>query len=377
MRILILMSRASPWSHSIASSLVDYGNEVHVFDYATPPSGSMPIAEGDLDEFAGRYASVRSTAPRFRGNLRHLAALPEFRRVARAVAPDITLCLYAGGFAWLCYFAGVRPYAVYAVGSDILVGGALKGALSRVTITAAAIVLANGEYLAERTRILAPRANVRSLLLGVNLEELRIGAKSGTVRIFNHRAFDRVYNNETIIRALSQLPDHLDGYEVVFASGGPGLEPAIELADELLAPSIRRRVVFWGGARPRRELLDYLSRTDVYVSMALSDGTSTSVLEAMACGAFPVLSDIPQNRPLVDAGRSNGLLVPPLDSARLSRALAECIAQPDGARSTAPINRSLVEAIANGDVNRRTLDGLLRESATPAGRSGQPHARNG
>src|SRR4029079_13645664 len=47
-------------------------------------------------------------------------------------------------------------------------------------------------------------------------------------------------------------------------------------------------------------------RAEVYVSASRSDSTSQSLLEAMAAGALPVVSDIPGNREWVtDGERAN------------------------------------------------------------------------
>ncbi len=51
-----------------------------------------------------------------------------------------------------------------------------------------------------------------------------------------------------------------------------------------------------------------VARSDCYVSVSESDGVSLALLEALALGAVPVLSDIPANRPWVHDG-STGVLV--------------------------------------------------------------------
>jgi glycosyltransferase involved in cell wall biosynthesis len=64
----------------------------------------------------------------------------------------------------------------------------------------------------------------------------------------------------------------------------------------------------------------------VYVSTSLSDSTSVSLLEAMAAGTFPVVTDIEANHEWIDDGE-NGFLVPVDDPAaladRIHRALAD------------------------------------------------------
>jgi glycosyltransferase involved in cell wall biosynthesis len=71
------------------------------------------------------------------------------------------------------------------------------------------------------------------------------------------------------------------------------------------------------GAVPHDKVADYLSAADIYVSTSFSDGTSASLLEAMACSLAPLVTEIPGNMEWVENG-ANGLLVPVADSERLA-----------------------------------------------------------
>ena len=60
---------------------------------------------------------------------------------------------------------------------------------------------------------------------------------------------------------------------------------------------------------PHNELPKYLASSDVYVSTSLSDSTSLSLQEAMACELPPVVTDLSANREWVLDGK-NGFIVP-------------------------------------------------------------------
>lgn len=62
----------------------------------------------------------------------------------------------------------------------------------------------------------------------------------------------------------------------------------------------------------------------VTVSPSLHDGTPNTLLEAMACGCFPVAGDIESVREWIDGG-VNGLLYDPGDSAALARAILRAV----------------------------------------------------
>jgi glycosyltransferase involved in cell wall biosynthesis len=71
------------------------------------------------------------------------------------------------------------------------------------------------------------------------------------------------------------------------------------------------------GAIPHENVADYLSVADIYVSTSFSDGTSASLLEAMACSLTPVVTEINGNKEWIQDGM-NGLLVPPANHKSLT-----------------------------------------------------------
>jgi glycosyltransferase involved in cell wall biosynthesis len=72
------------------------------------------------------------------------------------------------------------------------------------------------------------------------------------------------------------------------------------------------------------ELWQLFSRSLVYVSLSSHDGTPNTLLEALACGCFPVVGDIESLREWLDDGR-NGLLVDPRDARAASAAIIRAL----------------------------------------------------
>lgn len=75
---------------------------------------------------------------------------------------------------------------------------------------------------------------------------------------------------------------------------------------------------------PQTELWQLFSRSLVYVSLSSHDGTPNTLLEALACGCFPVVGDIESLREWLDDGR-NGLLVDPRDAQAASAAIIRAL----------------------------------------------------
>ncbi len=68
----------------------------------------------------------------------------------------------------------------------------------------------------------------------------------------------------------------------------------------IAAAGLEGRVQFAGNV-PEDEMVTHFQASDVYISASHSDGSSVSLLQAMACGLPVIVSDIPGNREWVSA----------------------------------------------------------------------------
>jgi len=368
------MAIGSPWSAETALRLAGLGEEVHIIDFAAAVDRrDSYIGIGDAT-YESNLARLRSGCAGVHflsashPTLRYFLAAPQLASLLKEIGADVLLTLYGGGFASLALTSGFRPYACYVVGTDVL--GEQNGAkmwLNRRSLTAAAVVFANGQYLAERTGKLAPGARVVPLLLGIDAHAFAPGAnRSDTIEIICSRGFLPVYNNEALIKAVALLPDNARDFRVTFTSPGPQLPDARALADSLLGSSKRERVRFLGGV-DRSTLIDLLRRSHIYVSVSRSDGTSTALLEALACGLFPVLSDIPQHREWLVS--DNAVLSPLDDDRTLAESLLEVMGNDTRRERAASVNRKLVMDRADITHTSAQLHAHLKRLCRSSGRA--------
>lgn len=355
MRIAVLMAFARPWSQATVEMLTRLGHEIHAIDFEEEKGGYIGKADDDIARLEKMVAGVHLLSGYGASNFRYFRAVPAFRKLLRKIKPDILLTLYAGGFAQLAWLSRFRPYAIFAVGSDVLLQSGLRKIVARQTFEAAAEVFANGDYLAQKAAEMAPRAKITPLLLGVDTERFTPppGHQPGPIHIICNRGFKPIYNNESIIRALAALAD-APPFTFHFTSPGPTLEAAKALAFEVLPKEVYQRVIFHGGVSSEK-MLELLRASQIFVSMSRSDGTATSLLEALSCGLFPILSDIPQNRGWIIAEKQNGLLVPLDNIAALANALDTALRNPAMLTQASAFNRQNAQARADSRRNLHTL----------------------
>ena len=108
----------------------------------------------------------------------------------------------------------------------------------------------------------------------------------------------------TAIKVLERFADQLRDYEIVLYS--VGAEPraaAIKLAARKV---LNFRVIDWA---THDEMLANFGRARLYMGISISDAISTSVLESMAMGAFPIQTDTSCCGEWIEDGKS-GFIVP-------------------------------------------------------------------
>jgi glycosyltransferase involved in cell wall biosynthesis len=345
MRICLLGNAADIHVQRWAGFFIKRGHEVQVISL-TPGA-----VDGAKVHYVQWWPPVKQVG--------YLAALPKIRRLVKRISPDVLHSHYAISYGVLGALTGFRPHVIGAWGSDILISpGTSKlrwAVLGRALRQADFITSLSGQI----TRMLiergVPAEKIKTLPFGVDTRLFRARGNSDCdpdVDIICTRRLDNVYNVEVLLRALPKIIAHRPNLVCVLAGDGPQKETLKTLAHTL---GIEKHLRWLGWLSPA-ELATWLRRAKVYVSPSLSDGTSTALTEAMACGCFPVVSDIVANHPWVENGRT-GLLFPPSDPGALGKSLLEALESESLRKEALAINREKV----NKDANLYTIMGSVEE----------------
>ena len=264
------------------------------------------------------------------GYLSGVVWLLQVRRLVKRIEPDVLDAHYVGVPAYLGIASGFHPLVLSAWGSDVLIDpkqSLLRRILTRYALKRADRVICVSSALKEEISKLgvAPN-NIEITPIGIDTETFSPGSRNEELLrqleiadspvVISTRSLKPVYDVETLIKAIPLILRDIP--EAKFLIGGTGEQGSglEELARGLgIAGSIR-----FVGWIPDEEFPSYLASSDVYVSTSLSDGTSISLLEALACELAPVVTDIPANQAWVTNGET-GFLVPVGEH----RALAEKI----------------------------------------------------
>ena len=150
--------------------------------------------------------------------------------------------------------------------------------------------------------------------------------------------------NDIFFQALPEVLRQVPGL-VVLCAAMAGQPEAQRLLEPLRAQGLDRRV-FLLPHLPQTDLWDLFHLAQASNSPSAHDGTPNSLLEAMACGCFPVAGDIESLREWITPG-VNGLLVPPGDPVQLAEALILAMTCPGLRERAAHFNTELTAVRAD------------------------------
>lgn len=297
-----------------------------------------------------------------RTNWHYLLKLPRLWKVVRAIQPDILNAHFLSSYGILG--ALIRPTGCPLVvtlhGSDILLfpkRSFLHSWATRFALSRADLVISVAQHMTQvLPSYMSPDKPVLTLQYGVDTDRFYPPPTSAPRMpvCLSTRAMVPVSNLETVLLAARKLKDH--GSPVRIHMAGDGEQSAF-LKQKATELRLGNRVSFLGRIDHAR-MPDALRSASLYVSMSLSDGMSLSLMEAMACGAFPVVSDTPANRELI-TDSVNGYLVPPDSPEQLAQRLSDAWNQPELRQAAAERNWSLIREKGNYRKNMGIIESMF------------------
>jgi glycosyltransferase involved in cell wall biosynthesis len=305
--------------------------------------------------------------------LRYPLATPRVRKLLDRFDPEVVNAHFVPNYGLIGTLARRRPLVVSVWGSDVLVSGVASpfhAARARYVLARADRITTDAAMLTRAVIALGGAPDrVLTVPMGVEPERYRAArvappgaeAPGAPLLVVSTRKLEPIYNVGQLIAAVPALLRAQPGAGIEVAGDGPE-RPALAAAADRAAPG---RIVFHG-MLPHAEMARLLGRAAVYVSTSRSDSTSVSLLEAMAAGAFPVVTDIEANREWIDDG-VNGYRVPLDDPASLAARIAAALADPDLRARAAAENGRRIDERATWSRNMALVESMFAELAAPRG----------
>jgi glycosyltransferase involved in cell wall biosynthesis len=120
----------------------------------------------------------------------------------------------------------------------------------------------------------------------------------------------------TLLKAIRKLINDIPELHLQVLGDGPLRK---EMQQFVQKHELSRQVAFEGWVS-RDKMREAFQQTDLVVMPSLNEGMSMATLEAMACGAYIMVTDVSRNADLIEPG-INGEIIPPSDSVKLARSI--------------------------------------------------------
>jgi glycosyltransferase involved in cell wall biosynthesis len=169
--------------------------------------------------------------------------------------------------------------------------------------------------------------------------------------ILSTRGWEPIYGIELIAQSFAKIARERSNLRLLMLSNGSQASKIYKIFSEA---EVLDQIQFPGQVG-RSDLPRYYQAADLYVSASRSDGSSISLLEAMACGCPVLVSDIPGNLEWIQTG-VQGWLFRDGDSSDLGQALLTAVSQSrDRLSEMGKSARTLAEQRANWNNNFQVL----------------------
>jgi L-malate glycosyltransferase len=364
MKILYFSLGYSTHDHRFLKAISDGGHEVffvqlegnnrQVEDRPVPPNVQLVLWKGGREPFKW-------------GDLPKLVL--DFRRLVCKIKPDL---IHAGPIqtcAFIAVLSGFRPILTMSWGFDLMDDIHKSKWMERVTkYTLKRSTFFTSDAMVTRDKAVAYGMNPDKTIVfpwGVDLEHFSlttdyrpstmVHGPLSVVTLFCNRAWEPLYGVDVLARAFVKVAQERDDVNLLLLGGGSQghlLRQIFQNGDVL------DRVAF-AGQISQTVLPEWYHRADLYISPSHVDGSSVSLMEALACGLPCLVSDIPANKEWVTEGE-NGWLFRDGDVNHLAEKILAAIAQRETLPKVGQSSRRVAELRADWKKNAEALMKVYR-----------------
>ncbi len=325
MKVIYFSLDYSPHDHRFLASLAETEHEVfyvrlqrgrrQVEDRPVPAKIQQVLWAGGQSEFRWR-------------DLPKLTF--DFRHVVREIKPDL---IHAGPIqtcAFIAALSGFRPLLTMSWGFDLMDDVHKSKWMERITY-----------YVLRRSTFFTSDANVtrdkavkygmnpdRTVVFpwGVNLQDFAPSTAnrqpSTGFTLFCNRSWESRYGVDVLANAFVKVAQQNPNVDLLLLGGGSQGQAIRQILQR--GGALDR--VTMPGQVSQKDLPRFYNMADLYISPSHVDGSSVSLMEALACGIPCLVSDIPANKEWVVEGE-NGWLFPDGNADALAAKILDAIRQ--------------------------------------------------
>lgn len=307
MRVLYLTRGQSPHDLRFTQALAQTPHQVFVACLETPAGSPWPAGITEVKKVEPVTGNFWETfSPRAK----------QVRRIIEAVKPDL---VHAGPIQEIAFWVVVakfRPLVSMSWGSDLMKkaeSSLWNRWVTRYTLGYTDVLVGDCDCVGQKAASFGfPLEHYRKFPWGVDLEHFTPGVSDDLRNslgwhdqfvLLSNRSLETLYGVDVIVNAFIKARQTNPDLRLLLYGRGTQEEKL----RQMLETSGNAPYVHFGGFADYDRLPDLYRSADLYLSASHSDGSSVSLMEAMACGLPVLVSDIPGNLEWVREGENGWL----------------------------------------------------------------------
>ncbi|MBN2175415.1 MAG: glycosyltransferase [Bacteroidales bacterium] len=243
------------------------------------------------------------------GNYQIIKKYRKVKKIIKKIEPDFVNAHYITSYGFLAAmikrFSSLKFILIQSAwGTDILVTpfkNKLYFWITKFSLNAANLITSDSEYM---TQVIRSMSGIKTLTFTFGLEnlpEVDLNEKKDWL-FYSNRMLSDNYSIEEVIEFFSRVAHDIPEALLIISHDGPNRKKLESRTEE---SGMSEKTRFMGFVSEEKQA-DLYKIAQFYISIPTSDATSVSLLEAMAYGCIPIVSDIPANREWIREGE-NGI----------------------------------------------------------------------
>lgn len=278
--------------------------------------------------------------------------IKRLKNIIQSFQPDIIHVHQANSYGYITAKAnqGKIPQVLTIWGSDVLLlpkKSAVHKRMVQKALRGANKITADARFIENNVSELIGKHDFTTANFGIDLPSLNINLEAKENIVYSNRLHNDLYNIDSIIEGFAEFHTNHNDWKLVIAGRGNNTEALKKLAAESLPDNAFDFV----GFVDYDTNMSFYQKSKIYVTIPSSDGTSVSLLEAMACGTIPVVSDLPANHEWI-TNTENGVIL----TSSVVNALNEAVQL--NSEKVAAVNTTIIHEKATKQANREIFLGI-------------------
>jgi glycosyltransferase involved in cell wall biosynthesis len=289
--------------------------------------------------------------------LKYILSIKKVRNIVKNIKPDLLIGYRPPSYGFLAACTGFHPLVIALQGQHPVYppDSIVKIIFAKYVFQKADLINSWAEHMSsDLIRFKVNPKKLKTYPRGVIIPENSFIKKrvcNNYFTLISTRGLNPGYNHEQIILSLPSVIKYVGKVRYLIAGDGKEKKKLKTLVHDL---GIENHVEFLGNIQ-YKEIINLLMITDVMISAVPTDGVSSSLLEAMTYGAFPIVTDNIANRLWIEDGK-NGILFPLGNIEILANKIIQAYQMPELRENARHINLDIIRERADWNNNMKKME---------------------